>query len=40
MNEQQFINVLLEKGIALSNQQIEQFNQYYQLLIDWNKKMN
>ena len=40
MDEQQFKNMLLEKGISLSPQQVQQFNQYYQLLIDWNEKMN
>lgn len=40
MNEQQFIEALKEKGINLTNQQIEQFKQYYLTLVEWNEKMN
>jgi len=31
---------LAEKGISLSAAQWKQFNDYYELLIEWNKKMN
>lgn len=31
---------LLELGISLSDRQLDQFYQYYQLLVDWNKVMN
>ena len=31
---------LSEQGIELSNTQKEQFQKYYQLLVEWNKKMN
>ncbi len=35
-----FIQKLKEKGITLNDRQIEQFDKYYQLLVEWNKKMN
>ena len=31
---------LSEQGIELSNTQKEQFQKYYKLLVEWNKKMN
>ena len=31
---------LNEQGIELSNTQKEQFQKYYKLLVEWNKKMN
>lgn len=40
MNENLFIQLLQEKGIQLSDFQINQFKQYYSLLIEWNQKMN
>lgn len=40
MNEQQFIQALAEKGIHLSDQQIQQFRTYFELLVEWNEKMN
>lgn len=40
MNEQQFIEALKEKGIVLSDHQITQFKKYFQLLVEWNEKMN
>lgn len=40
MNEQQFINALQEKGINLSETQIGQFKKYFELLVEWNEKMN
>nr|WP_106782055.1 16S rRNA (guanine(527)-N(7))-methyltransferase RsmG [Lysinibacillus timonensis] len=40
MNEEQFIEVLREKGIELSKEQIEQFKKYFELLVEWNEKMN
>ena len=40
MNEQQFIAALKEKGIELTNQQIAQFKKYFELLVEWNEKMN
>ncbi|WP_147535994.1 16S rRNA (guanine(527)-N(7))-methyltransferase RsmG [Bacillus marasmi] len=40
MNVEQFQSMLAEKGIALSPHQLEQYNQYYQTLVEWNEKMN
>ena len=40
MNEQQFIEALKEKGIILSETQIAQFKTYFELLVEWNEKMN
>jgi 16S rRNA (guanine(527)-N(7))-methyltransferase GidB len=40
MNKEQFIQALKEKGIILTDKQIEQFEIYYQTLIEWNEKMN
>lgn len=40
MNEQQFIIALQEKGINLSETQIGQFKKYFELLVEWNEKMN
>jgi len=40
MNIEQFKNSLKEKGILLSERQLEQFETYYQTLVEWNEKMN
>jgi 16S rRNA (guanine527-N7)-methyltransferase len=40
MNTELFIKMLEEKGIVLSPQQIHQYEQYFQLLVEWNEKMN
>ncbi|MGN1401147.1 MAG: 16S rRNA (guanine(527)-N(7))-methyltransferase RsmG [Bacillus sp. (in: firmicutes)] len=40
MNEQQFIEMLEDKGISLTPWQIEQFRIYYTTLVEWNEKMN
>lgn len=40
MNEQQFIEALKQKGIELSDEQINQFRKYFELLVEWNEKMN
>lgn len=40
MNEEQFIQALAEKGIELTNHQITQFKKYFELLVEWNEKMN
>ncbi|MBF6979178.1 16S rRNA (guanine(527)-N(7))-methyltransferase RsmG [Aerococcaceae bacterium zg-BR22] len=40
MNIEQFIMALREHGVELSNHQLEQFERYYELLIEWNKKIN
>lgn len=40
MNEQQFIEALRDKGISLTEKQIQQFSLYYKTLVEWNEKMN
>ncbi len=40
MNEQQFIEALKEQGIELNEKQIAQFKKYFELLVEWNEKMN
>ncbi len=40
MKIDQFTAMLAEKGIALSAQQLEQFEAYYETLVEWNSKMN
>lgn len=40
MNPEQFAEALKEKGITLSNRQLEQFAIYFQTLVEWNEKIN
>ncbi|MCZ0754754.1 16S rRNA (guanine(527)-N(7))-methyltransferase RsmG [Anoxybacillus sp. J5B_2022] len=40
MDTKQFQMLLQEKGISLSPQQLAQFERYYELLVEWNEKMN
>lgn len=40
MNVNEFQSLLEEKGISLSPQQLNQFERYYELLVEWNEKMN
>ena len=40
MNEDQFVEALREKGIELNVEQIQQFKQYFEILVEWNEKMN
>lgn len=40
MNEKQFIEALAAKGITLSDVQVAQFKKYFELLVEWNEKMN
>lgn len=40
MTELEFQNHLKEKGIILTQKQLSQFQRYYELLIEWNQKMN
>ncbi|RJE83312.1 16S rRNA (guanine(527)-N(7))-methyltransferase RsmG [Paenibacillus sp. 1011MAR3C5] len=35
-----FTQVLKERGIPLSEQQLQQFELYYTMLVDWNERMN
>ncbi|MBS4196563.1 16S rRNA (guanine(527)-N(7))-methyltransferase RsmG [Lederbergia citri] len=40
MNIEQFTNMLGEKGIQLNSNQLSMFERYYELLVEWNEKMN
>lgn len=40
MDTSLFASMLEEKGITLSPQQIDQFETYFTLLVEWNEKMN
>ncbi|PLR94034.1 16S rRNA (guanine(527)-N(7))-methyltransferase RsmG [Bacillus sp. T33-2] len=40
MNAEKFQSMLAEKGITLSQRQMDQFDQYYHTLVEWNEKMN
>ncbi|MGE6630723.1 16S rRNA (guanine(527)-N(7))-methyltransferase RsmG [Bacillus sp. NPDC077027] len=40
MNIEQFTAALKEKGISLSPEQLEQFETYFHMLVEWNEKMN
>jgi 16S rRNA (guanine527-N7)-methyltransferase len=40
MTLEQFIEALEHRGIKLTAEQLEQFELYYRLLVEWNEKMN
>ncbi|MGG3469139.1 16S rRNA (guanine(527)-N(7))-methyltransferase RsmG [Neobacillus pocheonensis] len=40
MNIGQFKESLQEKGITLTDRQLDQFEKYYETLVEWNEKMN
>lgn len=40
MKVEAFIQALEEKGIILTDKQIQQFQRYYELLVEWNEKVN
>ncbi|MHC5251561.1 16S rRNA (guanine(527)-N(7))-methyltransferase RsmG [Listeria kieliensis] len=40
MNPEQFQAKLAEAGILLTETQMQQFERYYELLVEWNEKMN
>lgn len=40
MNTELFIEALAAKGISLSPQQLDQYEKYFTLLVEWNEKMN
>ncbi|MDO5393710.1 MAG: 16S rRNA (guanine(527)-N(7))-methyltransferase RsmG [Mycoplasmatota bacterium] len=40
MNKEEFLQALLELNITLTSHQHFQLNKFYQLLIEWNKKIN
>lgn len=37
MNELEFQNILKEKGIEVSEHQLQQFQKYYEILVEWMK---
>src|SRR5699024_11340676 len=40
MTEQQFIEALRAQGIELTQHQISQFRTYFEMLVEWNEKIN
>ncbi|MEO2075777.1 MAG: 16S rRNA (guanine(527)-N(7))-methyltransferase RsmG [Bacillus sp. (in: firmicutes)] len=40
MNIEQFVTSLAEKGITLTDKQLDQFQTYFETLVEWNEKMN
>ncbi|PIC63421.1 16S rRNA (guanine(527)-N(7))-methyltransferase RsmG [Sporosarcina sp. P13] len=40
MTEEQFYEALRQKGIELSDVQKQQFKRYFEVLVEWNEKMN
>lgn len=40
MRKEEFAEALLAQGIELSARQLEQFDLYFRLLVEWNEKMN
>src|SRR5699024_12715309 len=40
MTVEEFIQALSEKGIQLTEEQVNQVEQYYHLLVEWNNKIN
>ncbi len=40
MNKEEFINELEKLNIMLSNEQLDQLDKYYHLLVEWNERIN
>lgn len=40
MDKNQFQKQLEDQGISLTTNQLQQFDRYYELLVEWNEKMN
>lgn len=40
MDQKTFIEKLAQKGIVLSPKQLDQFEKYYEILVEWNHRMN
>ncbi len=40
MEKNQFVSLLAEHGIQLTDEQLQQFDRYFRLLVEWNEKMN
>ncbi len=40
MNQDAFMKALKHKNIEINDDQLKQFNQYFELLVEWNEKIN
>ena len=40
MNREEFITAVKELGISITDKQLEQLNEYYKALVEWNKRIN
>ncbi len=40
MTENEFLEALKELGIEVTNEKLNQLNKYYELLVEWNEKIN
>ena len=40
MKPKTFYNLLAEQNLSLSDQQKKQFERYFELLVEWNEKIN
>lgn len=40
MNREEFLTAVKELGICITDKQLEQLNEYYKALVEWNKKIN
>lgn len=40
MTPQEFYQLLSQQGIELTDRQKDQFERYFQLLVEWNEKIN
>ena len=40
MKPETFYNLLAEQNLSLSDQQKKQFERYFELLVEWNEKIN
>ena len=40
MKSETFYNLLAEQNLPLSDQQKKQFDRYFELLVEWNEKIN
>ena len=40
MNREKFLTAVKELGICITDKQLEQLNEYYKALVEWNKKIN
>ena len=40
MKPETFYNLLAEQNLPLSDQQKKQFERYFELLVEWNEKIN